>query len=97
MTIRRFKDYSDKNIGDLECGEIITDNKTLKKLPRQRKTTRQRNSPEKILSSYFPHFPPILVTLLLLSLTLPDVLKAEHALVVSILLSLMIKYKDHQA
>ena len=30
MTIRRFNDYSDKNIRDLECGEIITDNKTLK-------------------------------------------------------------------
>ena len=96
MTIRRFNDYSDKNIRDLECGEILTDNKTLKKSPR-RKTTRQRNSPEKILSSYFPHFPPILVTLLLLSSTLPDVLKAEHAVAVSILISLMIKYKDHQA
>ena len=96
MTIRRFNDYSDKNIRDLECGEILTDNKTLKKSPR-RKTTRQRNSPEKILSSYFPHFPPILVTLLLLSSTLPDVLKAEHTVAVSILISLMIKYKDHQA
>ena len=95
MTIRRFNDYSDKNIRDLECGEIITDNKTLKKSPR-RKTTRQRNSPEKILSSYFPHFPPILVTLLLLSSALPDVLKAEHALVISLLFSLIIKYKDHQ-
>ena len=93
MTIKRFTNYPNKNSQDIECGEIVKDNKC----SRQRKRTRQRNSTEKILSSYFPHFPAILVTLLLLSSTLPDVLKAEHALVVSILISLMIKYKDHQA
>ena len=85
MMVKRSNNYAHTNIQDIEWGSFAnewTENAKENKIHRQRKLPRQRNSTERILSSYFPHFPAILITLLLLSSTLPDVLKAEHALVV---------------
>ena len=96
MTVKHYNKYPrDIEWGEIanEWAEVARENRTSRqrKSHRQRRLPRWNTSTERRLSSIFPHFPTILITLLLLSSALPEVLKAEHALVISVLLSLILK------
>ena len=71
--------YSRHRVGQI--ANELTENAKENKIYRQRKLPRKINSTERLLSSYFPHFLTILITLLLLSSALPDMFKAEQAIV----------------